>query len=148
MIEWSRSKACGEPWRTTCRLELLHRRFGRAIHLAIDAVEVANLVGINVEADGNAMTAPREYGVDVLKVFETSRMLPVCREDSHPTILATSDDESQSFTRVGALGREFRLAERASDDVLDLRTGRGVVRRQQTIVRHHQYLVGLELDAV
>src|SRR6266478_7708973 len=62
-------------------VELLHRRFGCAINLAIDAVEVARLVWVDIQADGNAVRTPREHGIDVLELLETTRMLAVCRQN-------------------------------------------------------------------
>jgi len=73
-----------------CRqIEALDRRLRAAVHLTVDAVEIAALVGVDVQPDGNAAAAPRENGINELKIPELSRMLAVrCQNRAHSDTIA------------------------------------------------------------
>ena len=46
-----------------------------SVHLAVDAVEVANFVWIQVDADADAFAAPRHHNVDVAVFLERAAMI-------------------------------------------------------------------------
>jgi len=130
------------------QIEILHGGLGRAVHLAINTVEIARLVRIDVQPDGNAMTAPREDRIDVLEVLKAPRMLTVCRKNCHAASLAAADHKSQPFTRVGGLRRDLGFAQRLGNDGLKLRSGCRVIRRQKSIIGDDEDLIRLEFDPV
>src|SRR5208283_5783134 len=104
------------------QIKLLHGGLGRAIHLAVNAVEIARLVRIDVQPDGNAMTPPREDRINVLEVLEAPRVLTVCRKNCHTATLAAADDKSQPFTRIsGRLRGEPGFAQHLRNHWLKLR---------------------------
>ena len=63
------------------KVELYDRRRRRAVHLTVNTVEVAHLVGIGVDANRNAVRAPREDRVNELEVLKPPRMLTVSWQD-------------------------------------------------------------------
>ena len=50
--------------------------------MAIDAVEIANLVRIEIDADADTLAAARNDGVDVQILLERSTMIPMDQRNS------------------------------------------------------------------
>ena len=71
----------------------------RAIDLAVDAVEVADLIGIEVDPDRDSATAARQDRVDELVLFVLPRMPGMLRERGHGLVLRTIDCTSLDVSR-------------------------------------------------
>ena len=56
--------------RQALEIDPSHARGDRAVHLAVEAIEVAFLPGIQVDADRHAVAPPRDDGVDVEQAAE------------------------------------------------------------------------------
>ena len=55
----------------------------RAVHLAVDAIEIADLVGIQVDPDRYTAAAPADHRIDEAVVFEPPLVVPVQRVSGH-----------------------------------------------------------------
>jgi hypothetical protein len=63
------------------KIDVTAPRRGEAIDFTINAVEITNFIGIEVNADGNASGAARDDGIDVVKIFPLSPMITMCGEE-------------------------------------------------------------------
>ena len=78
----------------------------RAIDLAVDAVEVADLVGVQIHADRNPLAPPAEHRIDEPVVFKPAGMAGMeSRSDMQPAWLAARQ-LIQRKRRKGSKGRK------------------------------------------